>query len=457
MCTPSTESIVEGIHKLAPAHMLIVGPDQPPRMQRYWDLDFTPESGRSEEYFAQKLAAMLQESVEMHMISEVPLGAFLSGGIDSGAVVAMMTRLSSSPVKTFSIGFPEQEFSELAHARILAKKFGTDHHELVVQPDVVQILDDLTWHLDEPFGDSSAIPTYLVSRLAAQHVTVVLTGDGGDELFAGYDKYLVERSERRFDRLPRALRNGFGMASRLMPAGMRGKNLLRHMSLDGSPRYLDALTLFRLEEQRRLLTPEASRLMSLADSGSADEMDSLLGSPGRDWLSNLQNFDMKRYLPLDILTKVDRMTMAHSLEARVPLLDHKLAEFAATIPAEMRIKGGTTKYIFKKAMRGILPAEIINRPKQGFAVPLGEWFRGQLKGYVRDLLLSDVSRRRGVIDPTFVNRLLDRHANGRELDLHLWTLISFELWCRAFLDPVPASSQRRQRTRALMAPMVAVS
>ena len=455
LCTPSKESIIAGIHKLEPAHMLIAEAGHAPKLRRYWDLDFTPERGRSEEYFAEKLAALLEESVELHMVGEVPVGAFLSGGVDSGSVVAMMSRLSSTPVKTFSIGFPEQDYSELSHARILAKRFGTDHHELIVEPAVVEILEDLTWYLDEPFGDSSAIPTYLVSRLASQHVTVVLSGDGGDELFAGYDKYVVERSERRLDALPALFRRGLGIASRLMPGRMRGKNLLRHMSLHGSRRYLDSLTLFRLAEMRHLLSREAYDL--IADTGAGVELESLLDRPGHDWLSRLQYFDVKRYLPLDILTKVDRMSMAHSIEARVPLLDHKLAEFAATIPAEMRLKGTTTKHIFKKAMRGILPAEILDRPKQGFAVPLGRWFRGQLREYVRDLLLSDVCRRRGVLDPSYVRRLLERHEGGRELDLHLWTLISFELWCRAFLDPAPSRIHTATSARQVFPAMKAVS
>jgi len=455
MCTPSKESIIEGIHKLEPAHMLIAAPGHAPRLQKYWDLDFTPERGRSEEYFAEKLRALLQESVELHMVGEVPVGAFLSGGVDSGCVVALMSQLSSTPVKTFSIGFPEQEYNELAHARTLAKRFGTDHHELIVEPDVMEILTDLTWHLDEPFGDSSAIPTYLVSRLASEHVTVVLSGDGGDELFAGYDKYLVERSERRFERLPASLRRAFGVASRLMPAPMRGKNLLRHLSLAGSRRYLDAQTLFRLDELRRLLSPEAYSLIARTSAGA--ELEALLEGSGSDWLSRLQHFDIKRYLPLDILTKVDRMSMAHSIEARVPLLDHRLAEFAATIPSEMRLKGTTTKHIFKKALRGLLPAGILDRPKRGFAVPLGRWFRGQLRGYVRDLLLSDVCRQRGVLDPAYVERLLARHDGGRELDLHLWTLVSFELWCRAFLDATPARIRDTVNAHAVVPRMKAVS
>jgi asparagine synthase (glutamine-hydrolysing) len=454
MSTPSKESIIEGIHKLEPAHMLIAKPGQAPRIRRYWDLTFAPDRGRSEAYFTEKLAALLEESVKLHMVSDVPVGAFLSGGVDSGAVVAMMSRLSSTPVKTFSIGFPEQEFNELAHARILAERFGTEHHELIVEPDVVGLLDEVTWHLDEPFGDPSAIPTYLVSRLASQHVTVVLSGDGGDELFGGYDKYLVERSERRFDHLPSALRRAAAITSGLMPARMRGKNLLRHLSMQGSRRYLDALTLFRLEEMRGLLQPEAYRLIAHSDGG---ELESLLEHAGSDWLSRLQYFDVRRYLPLDILTKVDRMSMAHSIEARVPLLDHVLAEFAATIPADMTLKGTTTKHIFKKAMRGLLPAGILERRKQGFAVPLGRWFRGPLRGYVHELLLSDVCRRRGVLNPSYVTRLLARHDSGRDFDLHLWTLVSFELWCRTFMDHAPARIRRAGSVRAVSAPMKAVS
>jgi asparagine synthase (glutamine-hydrolysing) len=435
LCTPSKESIIEGIHKLEPAHLLLAKAGRASRIERYWELDFTPELGRSEEHFSEKLEALLQESIALHMVSDVPVGAFLSGGIDSSSVVAMMSQVSSTPVKTFSIGFPEQEYSELENARVVAERFGTDHHELVVEPDVLDILEDLTWHLDEPFGDSSAIPTYLVSRLASEHVTVVLSGDGGDELFAGYDKYLVERRERHIERLPRSFRTTLGRVSRLMPAEMRGKNLLRHLSLMGPRRYLDALTLFRIEEMRFLLSPAIYRLIESTDAIA--DIESVLDTPSPDWLSRLQSFDIKRYLPLDILTKVDRMSMAHSIEARVPLLDHKLAEFAATIPAEMRLKGPTTKYMFKRAMRSMLPAEIINRPKRGFAIPLGRWFRGQLRDFVRDLLLSDTCRRRGILDPAYVTQLLERHDAGRDLHLHLWTLVSFELWCRAFLDSAP--------------------
>jgi asparagine synthase (glutamine-hydrolysing) len=342
-----------------------------------------------------------------------------------------MARLTTGAVKTFSIGFSDQTYNELSHARIVAERFGTDHHELVLEPDALGIVEDLAWHLDEPFGDSSAIPTYMVSRLAAGHVTVVLSGDGGDELFAGYDKYVVEQRERRRF-LPAPVRSVLGAIGQAMPEGMKGRNLLRHLALISPERYVDAVTLFRKEEQRRLFQPEAFEQLANVDP-AAGYARSIVGTNG-NWLSVLQYLDLKRYLPLDILTKVDRMSMAHSIETRVPLLDHKVVEFAATIPPDLLLRCGRTKYIFKRAMEGILPDSILYRPKHGFGVPLGRWFRGQLGSFVRDLLLSETSRRRGILNPASIEQLIRLHEQGRPLDLQLWTLISFELWCRIFID-----------------------
>jgi asparagine synthase (glutamine-hydrolysing) len=431
LSTPSGDSIVAGVRKLEPGRLLIATAGRGSRIEPYWDLRFVPDGRATEEDCVQRLRELLEESVRLHLVSDVPLGAFLSGGIDSSAVVATMARLGTGPVKTFSIGFAEEDYDELAYARRVAKAFATEHHELILSPDVVEIVDDLAWYLDEPFGDSSAIPTYMVSRLAAGHVTVALSGDGGDELFAGYDKYRVEARERRLESLLGPVRAVLG-AARAMPDGMRGRNFLRHFSLAGVERYLDAQTLFRWEDKRRLFRPEAFEQLT-RDDPRRSEGTCLEGMEG-DWLSALQAFDFKTYLPLDILTKVDRMSMAHGLEARVPLLDHRLVEFAATIPAAFKLRDGTTKHIFKRAMRGLLPDAIIDRRKRGFAVPLGRWFRGRLGGFVRDLLLSERSRRRGIFNEDYIERLLKRHERGRALDLHLWTLISFELWCRTFLD-----------------------
>jgi asparagine synthase (glutamine-hydrolysing) len=433
MCTPAAESILEGVHKLKPGHILTASARQGIRVREYWDVQFEPDYGKSEQHFIERLRELLEESVRLRLIADVPLGAFLSGGIDSSAVVATMARISSSPVKTFSIGFKEPEYNELDFARQVARKFGTEHHELVLDPNVIGIIDDLAWYLDEPFGDSSAIPTYMVSKLAAEHVTVVLSGDGGDELFAGYERYLVERRERELaKKIPGPLRQSAGLVGRAMREGMKGRNFLRHLALDGADRYFDSTMLFREFEKTSLFEGDVYRQMTGQDPKAAWR--TFLQSGKHDWLSSLQYMDIKNYLPNDILTKVDRMSMAHSIEAREPLLDHKLVEFAATIPPELKLKGDTTKYIFKKAMEGILPNEILYRPKRGFAVPLGHWFRGGLSLYVRDLLLSRKSLERGIFKKSYIERLIEMNDRGRPMDLQLWTMISFELWCRRFID-----------------------
>jgi asparagine synthase (glutamine-hydrolysing) len=431
LTTPKDAAIVAGIKKLEPGHRMLYSQGREPVIERYWDVEFRPDCGKSEADFVAEFRALLEESVRLRMIADVPLGAFLSGGLDSSAVVATMARLSSRSVKTFSIGFEEAGYSELGSARKVATHFGTDHYELMLAPNVLGVIEDITAFLDEPFGDSSAIPTYMVSKLAAEHVKVVLSGDGGDELFAGYDKYLVEQQERRHP-LPSMMRHLLGIAARWVPEGARGVNYLRHFSLSDPARYLDASTLFRADQKESLFTSQALQSLQGCDPTVA-RLQEIAAGRG-DWLSRLQIHDLKNYLPLDILTKVDRMSMAHSIEARVPLLDHKLVEFAATVPADMRLRGITTKYIFKQAMRGILPEEIIDRPKRGFAIPLRQWFRGKLEGFATDLLLSAASRQRGILNPQYIRKLLSMHARGRDLDMQLWTLISFEMWCRKYLD-----------------------
>jgi asparagine synthase (glutamine-hydrolysing) len=280
---------------------------------------------------------------------------------------------------------------------------------------------------------------------------VVLSGDGGDELFAGYERYLVEQKERRYEYAPATLRKMLGLLGASMPEGAKGRNFLRHVALSGSHRYLDSCTLFKADQKRRLFRPEVVARIGAHDPWR--DAHAFLKRLDGDWLSTLQHWDLQNYLPLDILTKVDRMSMAHSLEARVPLLDHKLVEFAATIPPEFRLRGGETKSIFKRAMRGVLPDNIIDRPKQGFAVPLGAWFRGRLGNFARELLLPTGGPRQEVFDRAYVAQLLGMHERGRDLNLQLWTLMSFELWCRRFLDaprvtpdlelpmPIPAPAQ----------------
>ena len=447
--TPPSQSIVAGVKKLEPGHRLLARPGASPRVERYWDVRFEPDRGAGAAQLAERLAALVDESVRLHLVSDVPLGAFLSGGMDSSAVVAAMARLGGAPVKTFAIGFGEADYDELAYARQVAQTFSTEHHELVLGPEALGDLEDLAWHLDEPFGDSSAIPTYMVSRLAAQSVKVVLSGDGGDELFAGYDKYAVEGRERRYRVLP-----GFA------------RRLLRDVSRAGCPTACGAeLPAPHRAARRRPLSrrdhavPERPALVAAhaRGRGAGRRRRSLEGRAHagarparRTGCRRLQYSDLHGYLPLDILTKVDRMSMAHSIEARVPLLDHKLVEFAATIPPELQIQNGERKALFKRAMRGVLPEAVLSRPKRGFAIPLGRWFRGPLAPFVHDLLLSETSLGRGIFDPGQIRRIVAQPERGQEdLDLQLWTLMSIELWCRLFLDRQPVAADRREPSAAL--------
>ncbi len=443
LTTPSGESIVAGVHKLEPGHVLTASARGQVDVSRYWRVKFAALRGRTLSEWEEGLRALLAESVRMHLVADVPVGAFLSGGIDSSSVVAAMVREGARPVRTFSIGFREEEFNELGYAREVAQALGTEHRELLVEPASLDVVEEIAWHLDEPFGDSSAIPTYLVSQLAAREVKVALSGDGGDELFGGYDRYRVEGRERR-RRWPRWVRWMLAAVSERLPEGARGKRWLRHNSLDPEERYLDACCLFRAEERQALLSPGLRRSLG-------NDLAPLPGRPRRGpaadgatplhWLSALQRDDLEGYLPLDILTKVDRMSMAHSLEARVPLLDHKLVEFAATVPPELLIRRGTGKFLFKEAMRGLLPDAVLSRPKRGFAIPLGRWFRGPLGEPARDLLLSRKSLERGFFDPAAIARLAARPRPREDLGLELWTLLSFELWCRAFLDRGPRAER----------------
>ncbi len=346
--------------KLEPARFAVGSQGRNLRIERYWDLDFSPNERATEADLVEELRERLAEAVTLHQISDVPVGAFLSGGLDSSAVVAMMSRPRDVDLKTFSIGFAEATHDELPYAREVAAKFGTDHYDLVLRPNVVQIVEDLTWYLDEPFGDTSAIPTYMVSKLAAEHVKVVLSGDGGDELFAGYDKYVVEGRERVREQIPRALRKAAGAVGAMMPLGMTGRRFLRHLALEGPDRYFDASTMFHADEMRRLFRSEALVQIARHDAWATARAE--WREPDGDWLAAAQYDDINRYLPLDILAKVDRMTMAHSIEARPPLLDHKFVEFAATIPARFRLQGGDTKA--EARVRGAARPLVPERPRR---------------------------------------------------------------------------------------------
>jgi asparagine synthase (glutamine-hydrolysing) len=377
------------------------------------------------------------------MVSDVPLGAFLSGGVDSSIVVGLMAEASSRPVKTFSIGFDEPQFDELEHARTVARHFATEHHEFVVRPDGLSILDRLVDHFDEPFADSSAIPTWYVSEIARRHVTVVLSGDGGDELFGGYDRYLPHARVAQFDRwaLPGARRIA-GAVWPLLPHGARGKNFLRHISRTDNGRHLDSVAFFQPDEKDALYSADVRGALARwsAEEALGRQFTRFAALPPH---SRMMRFDFETYLPEDVLTKVDRMSMAHSIESRVPLLDNDVIDFAATLPSDFKIRGGRRKHILKEAVRGLLPAGIIDRKKQGFGVPLGVWFRGGLTDVFSDVLKSPRTRQRGYFQPAFVDRLVHEHLSGRrDHTLRLWQLMVFELWHRQYLD-APAAAPAR--------------
>jgi asparagine synthase (glutamine-hydrolysing) len=441
--TPRDASIFEGVHKLPPGHYLRWRGGRV-EVKQYWQIAAAESFRGSDADAVEALGAVLQDAVRSHMVSDVPLGAFLSGGVDSSAVVGMMARASSSggqPVKTFSIGFDEPEFDELEHARTVARHFGTDHHEFVVRPDGLSILDDLIGHFDEPFADSSAIPTWYVSEIARRHVTVVLSGDGGDELFGGYDRYLPHPRVAQFDRLPLpGLRAAASLAWPLLPHGAKGKNFLRHVARDPAGRYLDSIALFHADERAALYTPDVrARLRRDSESTLARHFERFAALPHD---SRMMRFDFETYLPEDVLTKVDRMSMAHSIESRVPLLDNEVIDFAATLPARLKIRDGRRKHVLKETLRTLLPDSILNRRKQGFGVPLGTWFRGGLTGLFSEVLDAPRTRQRGYFEPAFVSRLLAEHLRGeRDHTLRLWQLLVFELWHRHYLDTAGVGSR----------------
>jgi asparagine synthase (glutamine-hydrolysing) len=440
--TPRDGSIFQGIHKLRPGHYLKASGESV-TTEQYWQLPVITlrrAQARDEPQTLEQLRSVLGDAVRSHMISDVPLGAFLSGGIDSSLVVALMAQASNRPVKTFSIGFDEAEFDELPHARRVAQHLGTDHHELVVRPDALGILDRVVWHFDEPFADSSAIPTWYVSEMARRHVTVVLSGDGGDELFGGYTRYLPHPLAESFDRLaPGVGRVVAAAAWRALPHGARGKNFLRHVAQNPKGRYIDSMTFYHADERRALLSPT---LRAEVDDWDAERyfitpFERFRALPLEE---QLMAFDFETYLPEDTLVKVDRMSMAHSIESRVPLLDHLVIEFAATLPAALKMPGGRLKHLLKELAFSLVPREILDRPKQGFAVPVGEWFRGALRDAFGDILGSPLTRQRGYFNSAFVDRVLTEHLSGRrDHSAQLWMLLIFELWHRQYIDHAVAA------------------
>jgi asparagine synthase (glutamine-hydrolysing) len=450
---PGSRSIFRNIEKLPPAHTLTVRAaelNQAPR--RYWRLRIEPDLKPSAEEWQEAVSAKVAEAVRLHLIADVPVGAFLSGGLDSSIVVASSAAAVQGPMQTFSIGFREEAFSELPYARQVAERFGTRHTEEVVTPDAVSLLDELAWFYDEPFADSSAIPTYLVARLASRSVKVALSGDGGDEAFGGYARYAHDLKEAAVrQRLPLWLRRrvlgplaGVWPKADWLPRPLRAKTLLTNLSLDAGAAYANTLSICRPPLRRGLLAPDVSAMLNGHRPGRHLEAD-YATAPVGDALGGMMAADVGTILPDDFLVKVDRASMAHGLEVRPPLLDHELMELAARIPPCWKVRGGETKWVLKQAFRSRLPDAAVNRPKHGFELPIDAWLRGPLRDTFETAVLHSGARVRDFVDQGTARQLYRAHlaGTGRHGGV-LWALLVLARWADRHLAlpapaPIPAS------------------
>jgi asparagine synthase (glutamine-hydrolysing) len=435
---PAPATAFADIEKLPAAHRLVVTPGAAPRVERYWKLHFVPGPPVDEREAIAEVRSLFDEAIRMREVADVPVGAFLSGGIDSSAVVAAMARHSDSPVRTFSIAF-DQSSSEGSYAREVAARWRTEHHELTVQPDMVHILPELVRRHGEPFADTSAVPTFYLSQLARRHVTVALSGDGGDEVFGGYTRYALDRVSRGIERLfGRATPAFAGLLSRLPGARL---DLVRafgaHLGLSRAERYLFLVAHFTRAERERVLGP---RLRD-AQCDVIPWFESLLAaSDARDPTNRLLDLDTQTYLPDDIFTKVDIASMAHGLEVRAPLVDHFLMEHMASLPARLKLRGLRGKYLFRRAVADSVPRSVVRRRKRGFSLPIDAWFRGPLRELAWDILTDRTTRVRGLLDEGGVISLLESHQRGASHGERLWNLVVLELWHREFIDRPAARS-----------------
>ncbi|HEY6476313.1 MAG TPA: asparagine synthase (glutamine-hydrolyzing) [Polyangia bacterium] len=435
---PSPGSIFRGVLKLPPGHYLRYV-DGRADLHRYYTLDLAPKRLQDEAEAEEELAALLHQAVKSRLTSDVPFGAFLSGGLDSSVVVALMARHLDRPVRTFSIGFREESHNELADARRVAQHLGTEHHELVVEPDAVETLHELVWHLDEPFADASAVPTFLVAKLARAHVKMVLTGDGGDETFAGYDRYLRFLALERLGPLRPLAGCAVALAGRLVPraGGYRLRRIGERLRQPFPESYLSGLALTRADVAAQILG-DAVRPDGAEHYGGLHA--AARASAGLGTLDRCVAIDFASYLPDDILVKLDRTAMANSLEGRAPFLDHRLVAFAARLTADLRVRGRRGKHLLRRAASRWLPRDVLAKRKKGFGIPLGRWFRGPLAPLAADLFASRAFRERGLLRPAAALRYLDQHRRGQaDYGEVLWLMISLELWARRYLDEAPMS------------------
>ncbi len=441
MCIPAPITAYRAIRKLEPAHWL--------RWRNgnietgcYWQPDFTKKIDISEEEAGERTIEILRDAVKVRLMSEVPLGAFLSGGIDSSAVVALMSQESSERVKTFSIGFEEQDFSELHHARRVAEHVGAEHHEFIVRPDAVEVLPMLVDHYGEPYADSSAVPTYYVARETRKHVTVALNGDGGDESFAGYERYIAMGLTEKYRKVPSFIRESLiRQAVNMIPTDptkrSKIKSAQRLLSVVERPkagRYMKWMSVFDAELKEPLYT-DSFRQQTQGANPTGILENWFKRANGIGVVDTLLLTDQMTYLPNDLLVKVDIATMAVSLEARSPFLDHHVIEFAASLPQNLKLRRLTGKYLLKKVLRKLLPSENLTRRKMGFGVPIGHWFRGKMQPFLREVILSEKALGRGLFRPEAVKQLVDQHVRAEKDYSHqLWTLLMLELWFNRFID-----------------------
>ena len=433
---PAPATGFEGVRKVPPGHLLVFE-DGRARVEAYWSLRFQPTLQIDAQEAATEVRRLLRDAVKVRLMSEVPLGAFLSGGIDSSAVVALMAE--SGPVKTFSVGFEEDAFNELPYAREVAQRYSTDHHEFVVRPRAMDVLPKLVEHYGEPYADSSAVPTYYLAQVTAAHVTVALNGDGGDELFAGYDRYKLLSAYEALARVPAGGAGAQRLAEALGYLGpVRLRRFLQAVSARPEESYARTVSHFPPEEKDALYSAEMRERVGGLDSYRL-LYDVYGGSDAPDLLGRTLHADTVTYLPGDLLVKVDIATMANSLEGRSPLLDHQLVEFAARLPSHLKLRRGTGKHVLRRAVADLLPPRILGRRKKGFGVPVARWLRGELKEMLTDLLLSPRAAARPFFRPEAVRRLCEHHVAGRgDRSNQLWALLMLELWCRRFLDGASA-------------------
>ena len=451
---PAPTTAYRDVKKLPPAHRLVWQHGRV-TVEPYWQVRFGEKVNLSEDEALEQFGSLFRDSVRRRLIADVPLGAFLSGGMDSSSVVAEMAELSAGPVKTFSIGFGERDFDELAYARQVAERFGTEHHELVVEPRALEVLPTLVEHYGEPYADSSAVPSYYVSQLTRKHVTVALNGDGGDELLAGYERHWAARIAARYDTVPRFVRHGLiRPLIPLLPEPRqrraflrRAKRFLAAAHLPVLARYLHWVGAYTPAQKAALYTPEYVEMLGDHDAGDWLRQ-ALAPEPRLDPVDAVQRADTLLYLPQDCLTKIDIASMANSLEARSPLLDHRLVEFCASLPSSYKLRGRTSKWLLRRLMHDRLPPAILTRPKMGFGVPVGDWLHGQLRPLLDDTVLSDRALSRGYFRPDGVRALVDEHVSRRaDRTPHVWALLMLELWFRTFIDaPVLVSKESHSRS-----------